>query len=75
MLTNYLTNQGKKVYTLRGEYYRTGTGDSKSYFNPYSSRWLDNADNTSNYKIKSDRLERELYYWLNKYLPSQLKID
>lgn len=75
MVNDYLIGQGKRVFTLRWEYYRTGNGDNKSYFNPYSSWWIENASNISNYKEKSERLEREIHYWLNKYLPSQLELD
>ncbi len=60
-----------EVFSIRWEYYREWNWEN-NLLDPYSDRWQKNKTN-NNYDEKSQRLQRELYYFFNKKLPEYCK--
>lgn len=60
-----------EVFSLRWEYYREWNWEN-NLLDPYSDRWQENKTN-NNYDEKSEKLQRELYYFFNKKFPEYCK--
>jgi hypothetical protein len=73
LLQEYLKKQYQDslLLTMRGEYYRHGSGGN-TLTDPYSS-WRQAHTYTDNYDEKSLRLNRELRYTLGKAIPLHMR--